>query len=172
MDTKAATVIRDARERSGMSQAELARSAGVAQPVVSAYESARREPGLRMLTKLVEATGQELSVKVVETPHTRRGLPNTPLGRRMRRRRRAIIRCAAHRGASNVRVFGSVARGEDTETSDVDLLVDLADGVGLISLSALGRELGELLGRTVDVAPASTLKPGVRDEVFAEAISL
>jgi hypothetical protein len=71
-----------------------------------------------------------------------------------------------------VRVFGSVARGEDTAVSDVDLLVDLDDGVGLVALSALERELSHLLGTHVDIVPSEMLKRGVRDEVLAEAISL
>jgi hypothetical protein len=71
-----------------------------------------------------------------------------------------------------VRVFGSVARGEDTETSDIDLLVDLDDGVGVVALAGLRRELSELLGVEVDIVPAATLKPGVRAEVVAEAIGL
>lgn len=71
-----------------------------------------------------------------------------------------------------MRVFGSVARAEDTDTSDIDLLVDLDDGVGVVSLAGLTRELTELLGVGVDVVPAATLKPAVRDEVSSEAIAL
>ena len=83
-----------------------------------------------------------------------------------------MIEAAARRGASNVRVFGSVARGEDTEGSDVDLLVDLNDGVGLVALSALTREIAEIIGAAVDVVPADSLKPAMRDRVLAEAIPL
>ena len=100
------------------------------------------------------------------------GLPDTRLGRRLRRHRRAVIETAARRGACNVRVFGSVARGEDSAASDVDLLVDLDEGVGVVSLAGLRRELVDLLDVDVDVVPAATLKPGVRDEVLAEAITL
>ena len=71
-----------------------------------------------------------------------------------------------------MRVFGSVARGEDTDASDVDLLVDLDDEVGVVALAGLRRELAELLGVEVDVVPAVTLKPGLRAEVLAEAIEL
>ncbi|HEX4867901.1 MAG TPA: nucleotidyltransferase domain-containing protein [Acidimicrobiales bacterium] len=71
-----------------------------------------------------------------------------------------------------MRVFGSVARGEDNSASDVDLLVDLDPGVGVVALAGLERELGELLGVDVDVVPAETLKSRIRDEVLAEAISL
>jgi len=79
---------------------------------------------------------------------------------------------AAKRGAHNVRVFGSVARGEDTAASDVDFLVDLDSGVSVIALAALKRELAELLGVDVDVVPAETLKARIRTEVLAESIPL
>jgi len=163
------TLIRDARQRAGLSQTELARRAAVAQSVISAYESDRREPGLAMLTKLVEAAGHELVVDVRPSTKFLRGLPDTPLGRRLRRRRRAVIEAAARRGASNVRVFGSVARGVETEQSDVDLLVDLDADVGL---AGLAREIGDVLGADVDVVPADSLKPAMRDQVLAEAIPL
>jgi predicted nucleotidyltransferase len=83
-----------------------------------------------------------------------------------------VIDRAARRGASNVRVFGSVARGEDSDQSDVDLLVDLRSDVGLVALSGLAREIGEILGVEVDVVPADSLKPAIRERVLAEAIPL
>jgi predicted nucleotidyltransferase len=138
--------------------------------VISAYESDRRDPSLRTLTKLIEATGHRLAIDLVPTSDRQLGLPDTRLGRRLRRRRRAVVELAALRGARNVRVFGSVARGEDTPHSDVDLLVDLDGGVGLVALAALERELSDLLGAPVDVVPADTLKAQIRDEVLAEAI--
>ncbi|MGH3548571.1 MAG: helix-turn-helix domain-containing protein [Pseudonocardiaceae bacterium] len=165
-------MIREARRRARLSQTDLARRAGVAQSVISAYESDRREPGLRTLTKLIEATGHQLALELIPAPRTRFGLPDTRLGRRLRRHRRALIEIAARRGARNVRVFGSVARGEDTDNSDIDLLVDLDTGVGIVSLAGLTRELAELLDVDVDVVPAATLKPAVRDEVLGEAITL
>ncbi len=100
-----------------------------------------------MLTKLVEASGHTLSIDLVADPDTPRGLPDTPIGRRLRRRRRAIIRAAERRGATNVRVFGSSARGTDTESSDVDLLVDLSPDIGIVGLIGLEREIAEILGR-------------------------
>jgi len=69
-------------------------------------------------------------------------------------------------------VFGSVARGDDDAGSDVDLLVELEDGVGLVGLAGLERELAALLGARVDVIPVESLKVGIRDEVLAEAIAL
>ena len=172
MSNGAGAVIREARRRSGLSQAELARRARVSQPVISAYETGRREPGMSMLAKLVEASGHTLSVNIVDVPDTPRGLPDTPVGRRLRRRRRAIIDAAERRGAMNVRVFGSVARGTDTKASDVDLLVDLAPDVGIVGLLGLEREIAEILGREVDVIPAANLKAGVAEQALAESIPL
>ncbi len=165
-------MLRDARRRARLSQTDLARRAGVAQSVISAYESDRREPGIRTLAKLIEATGHGLAVQLIPAPRNLLGLPDTRLGLRLRRHRRAVIALAEQRGAHNIRVFGSVARGEDTASSDIDLLVDLDDNVGLVALAGLRRELSELLGVDVDVVPASTLKQAVRDNVQTEAITL
>jgi predicted nucleotidyltransferase/DNA-binding XRE family transcriptional regulator len=167
-----AETLRDARQRSRLSQTDLARRAGVAQSVISAYESGRREPSVPMLARLIAATGHELVLDVVPTSEPTRGLPDTPIGRRLRHRRQAINEAAASRRASNVRVFGSVARGEDTETSDVDLLVDLDPGAGLFDLIGLERELSNLLGVDVDIVPADTLKPRMRERVLSEAVPL
>jgi uncharacterized protein len=172
MPTTAAALLRRARQQSQLSQTDLARRAGVAQSVISAYESGRREPSLRTLTRLVQATGNELSIDVVTSPERELGLPDTPLGRRLRQRRKAIIRAAEDRRAHNVRVFGSVARGDDVDSSDVDLLVDLDEGVGLLDLIGLERELAELLGVDVDVVPAHGLKPRIRERVIREAVPL
>jgi predicted nucleotidyltransferase/DNA-binding XRE family transcriptional regulator len=172
VDASPGELIRAARRGARLSQTELARRAGVAQSVISAYEAGRRDPGLRTLTKLIEATGHQLSFSLVPPPRHRLGLPDSRLGRRLRQHRQAILELAEARGAGNVRVFGSVARGEDTADSDVDLLVDLDEGVGLVSLIGLARELRSLLGVEVDVVPADTLKARIRDEVLGEAVVL
>lgn len=169
--TRSADLLRRARTEARLTQTELAARAGVAQPVISAYESGRREPSLPMLTKLVEATGHRMRIQLLPAPDVR-PLPDTRLGRRLRRHRRAVLDIAAARGARNVRVFGSVARGEDHADSDVDLLADLDGGVTLVGLAGLARELTELLGVPVDLVPTDTLNPRSRDEVLAEAIEL
>jgi predicted nucleotidyltransferase/DNA-binding XRE family transcriptional regulator len=166
------SMIRDARRRARLSQTDLARRAGVAQSVISAYESDRREPGLAMLSKLIEATGHQLTINLEPLPGRRLALPDTPLGRRLRRHRRAVTNLAERRGLRNVRVFGSVARGEDRDGSDIDLLVDVDYGVGLVAIAGLARELADLLGVPVDVVPADSLKRAVRADVLAEALPL
>lgn len=165
-------LLRDARQRAGLSQTELARRGHVAQSVISAYESGRREPALSTLTRLVSAAGQRLAITLETAEPDVRGLPNTSLGRRLRQRRAALIAAAERHGASNLRVFGSVARGEDGPDSDVDLLVDMTPGTGLFGLAKLERELQEILNVEVDLAPVDSLKPRVRIDAEREAISL
>jgi uncharacterized protein len=172
MTSSPGAVLRDARTRARLSQADVARRSGVAQSVISAYEAGRREPGVQTLARLVAATGHQLVLDVGPTPGRALGLPDTRLGRRLRQRRVAIIAAAARQGAHDVRVFGSVARGEDTTSSDVDLLVELDEGVSLVDLAGLKRELSEVLGVDVDVVAAATIKARIRDEVLAEAIPL
>ncbi len=172
MTPSAAALLRSARERARLSQTDLARRAGVAQSVISAYESGGREPSLPTLVRLVAATGHDLEIDVVPAPDQALGLPDTPLGRRLRQRRKAILEAAARRRAHNLRVFGSTARGEDGPSSDIDLLVDLEDGVGLVDLIGLQRELADLLGVAVDVVPADGLKPRIREQVLREAVPL
>ena len=72
-----------------------------------------------------------------------------------------VKQLAASHGLTNLRVFGSVARGEETEDSDIDLLVDVKPGVGLIGMARAQHEVEELLGTRVDLVPASDLKPRV-----------
>ena len=172
MPVSAADTLRRARERSRLSQSDLARRAGVAQPVISAYESGRREPSVTTLARLVAATGHELDLELIPVPGRALGLPASPLGRRLRQRRTAIIRAVEGRGATNVRVFGSVARGDDGESSDVDLLVDVGPGMTLLDLIGLERELADLIGAPVDVVPADALKPRLRASVLREAVPL
>jgi len=88
----------------------------------------------------------------------------------LRRRRSEILAAAARHGASNVRVFGSVVRGEARPGSDVDLLVDMEPGRSLLDLAGLHLELEDLLGFPVEIG--TDVKPRIRDRVLAEAIGL
>jgi predicted nucleotidyltransferase len=83
-----------------------------------------------------------------------------------------MIAAAAAHGVTHLRVFGSVARGQDRPDSDVDLLADLPPGVGLLTLSRVQAELEAILGASVDLVPAADLKPDVRSRVEAELVAL
>jgi uncharacterized protein len=87
-------------------------------------------------------------------------------------KREAILRICAKHGARNVRVFGSVARGEADEQSDIDLLVDTEPGRSLLDLGGLLMDLQALLGQNVDVVTERGLKPRIRERVLAEAVVL
>ena len=87
-------------------------------------------------------------------------------------RREEILAVAEERGAYNVRVIGSVARGEADEDSDVDILVDMEQGRSLLDLGGLLMDLRELLDCSVDVATEEGLRERIRDRVMMDAIPL
>jgi uncharacterized protein len=90
----------------------------------------------------------------------------------LKAQRPAILQLAAQHGASNVRVFGSVARGEAGPESDVDLLVDLEPGRSLLDLVGLWQDLEDLLEHKVDVVTDGGLNERMRERVLAEAVAL
>lgn len=83
-----------------------------------------------------------------------------------------ILAIAQSCHAPNIRVFGSVARGESSSDSDVDFLVDVAPEQSILDLIRLIQTLSDLLGCKVDVAQSTALNPLMRDEVLKDAISL
>jgi uncharacterized protein len=85
-------------------------------------------------------------------------------------KREEILRVAAGHGAHNVRIFGSFARGEADEASDIDFLVEMEPGRSLLDLGGLQVELESLLGRRVDVVTVRGLKARIRSTVLREAV--
>ena len=83
-----------------------------------------------------------------------------------------ILHIASHYGAYNVRVFGSVARGEADEQSDIDFLVEMEPKRSLLDLAGLLVDLEELLGCKVDVVPEDSLRKRIKDRVLKEAVAL
>ena len=94
------------------------------------------------------------------------------MGQRVRRRRRSSIAAAAAHGVTNLRVFGSVARGQDRPDSDLDLLADLPPDMGLLGLGRVQADLEAIVGSQVDLVPAGDLKPGVRSRAEADLVAL
>jgi predicted nucleotidyltransferase len=90
----------------------------------------------------------------------------------LQEKREDILRIASKRGASNVRVFGSVARGEADSESDIDLLVGLEPGRSLFDLGGLLMDLQDLLDHKVDVVTEKGLRERIRERVLKEAIPL
>ncbi len=90
----------------------------------------------------------------------------------LKAKRDEILRLSARHGAHNVRIFGSIVRGEARVDSDIDILVDLEPERSLLDHAALLLDLQELLGRKVDVVTERGLKPQIREHVLREAIPL
>jgi predicted nucleotidyltransferase len=93
-------------------------------------------------------------------------------GQHIREHRAEILRVAARHGAGNVQLFGSVARGEDTPESDVDLLVDVTGDTTPWFPGSLIADLEQLLGQRVQVVIRRSLSPLIRDAVLREAVPL
>ena len=86
--------------------------------------------------------------------------------------RRTILELANRHGARNVRVFGSIVRGDARSNSDIDLLVEIEPGRTLLDLIALEQDLEELLGLPVDVLTDGGLSPYLQQRILAEAAAL
>lgn len=86
--------------------------------------------------------------------------------------RAELLALARKRGATGVRVFGSMSRGDSSGNSDVDLLVTLAPGTSALALGGLLLDAQELLGRRVDVVTEAGLHPALRERVMADAVPL
>lgn len=160
----AAEIIRDTREKAGLTQAEFAERVGVTQSVVSAYERGRREPSYRTLVDFVSLAGSELSIVVDYRP--------TPTLAFVRSKKAELEAALEGRGAENIRVFGSVARGDAGPGSDVDLLVHLKDGVSPVRIVSMREEAALVLGMEVDVVPDVGLKHYAVKNIMAEAVEL
>jgi predicted nucleotidyltransferase/DNA-binding XRE family transcriptional regulator len=168
--------IRQARLDADLSQADLAARAGTSQPTLARYETGNALPTVPTLERLLAACGRRLEI---QTPPARRLSAASsmrsqlgPQADNLRRHRRRLLDAAARHGIGHPRAFGSLARGEATAESDVDLLVDLKPGRTLLDLAAFRREAGEILNLPVDVATVDMLKDRIRDEVLSEALPL
>lgn len=134
-----------------MSQSELAVAAGVSQPNVSAYENGRRAPTAAVLDRIARALAGRPSVRVAA-------------------HREAIRELVARHHASDPRVFGSVARGDDHPGSDIDLVVDFTEDASLLDEVGLRLALRDLLQVEVDVVASDGLRGAFRDRVLSEAV--
>ena len=86
--------------------------------------------------------------------------------------RAAVLDLARRHGARSIRVYGSVARGQATEQSDLDLLVEWEPDRSLLDVVGLKQDLGDLLGVTVDIGSERGLHWFIRDQVLREAVPL
>jgi uncharacterized protein len=90
----------------------------------------------------------------------------------LKEKRLEILKIAKTYGASNIRIFGSVARGEANSNSDIDFLMDIESGKNLLNRISLIQDLEDLLGCKVDIAKPENLHESIKEKVLQEAISL
>lgn len=107
-----------------------------------------------------------------EVSRLMRFTPRSDHGKVLASHRREILSLARKHGFSNVRVFGSTARGDDQARSDIDLLVDRSPTSSLFDLGRFEHAVSTLLGLPVDAIPATSLKPRIAQKVLSEAIPL
>jgi hypothetical protein len=165
-DAGAAVLLRTARRRANLTQVELAVRAGVTQSVISTYENNRREPSFAVLHRLLVAAGFDPEVVLHPRPEPR------PLRDLVGDHRDELVAAFGMLGGRNVRLFGSVARGDDHAESDVDLMVDLESGAGLFALMEMQDEAERILGVRVDVVSAEGLSGRAASTALRDAVSL
>lgn len=157
----------------GWSQRRIAAAIGRSQPEVARLLKATERPAVEYAVAMPTATtaaAPESEAAPEPEPESERA--TSTLTWLLRDKREEVVRIAAARGARNVRVFGSVARGEDDADSDIDLLVDYTEGTGLFEVSGLKVELEQALVRPVDVINARALMPRVARHALPEAVRL
>lgn len=147
-----------------MSARDLADASGVSPSTVTRIERGEMNPTVMMLERLLDAAGNRLDFVV--TPHTIR-----PTFDALRSRRQEIIEIVESFGASNVRIFGSVARGEARDDSDIDLLVDVPAGTGLITIERIADALEDVIPWRVDVVTTGAVR-GRMAHVIDDAVAL
>jgi len=94
------------------------------------------------------------------------------IGEMLKEKRDEILAIAKQHGGRKVRIFGSIARGQGKEDSDIDLLVELEPGRSLLDIIAIKQDLEDLLKRKVDVVTEAAVSPYIRKEILRQAISL
>ncbi len=162
-------IIEEVRRLAGLTQSELALRAGTSQAAVARYENGISNPSTATLQRLTRAAGYEVRVQIVPVKASNL---NSKRAAKLRKKRGEINSLLARAGASNPRIFGSVARGADAELSDIDLLVDFDTSRGLLPIIELNSKLSKLLGERVEVSPADALKSSILENALAEAVPL
>ncbi len=166
---RSSTLIAQARRESRLTQSEFASRAGTSQPAIARYEAGLASPSVNTLVRILKAGGLELELRVKATRVVNL---SSKRAKKIRENRGEINRLMKIAGASHVRIFGSVVRGEDKESSDIDFLVDFDTSKGLFPIIRLKTELSALLKEKVDVAPTSLLKKSVLENALREAVPL
>jgi len=164
-----AAIIDEVRRMAGLTQAQLARRSGTSQAAIARYESGDSNPSTATLQRITRAAGFEVQLNLVAVKASDL---SSKRAAKLRKQRGKINSLLSEAGASNPRIFGSVARGGDNQSSDIDLLVDFDVNLGLLPIIELNQKLSELLGERVEVSPVQVLKHSVLESALSEAVPL
>jgi predicted nucleotidyltransferase/DNA-binding XRE family transcriptional regulator len=162
-------LIRDARTKAKLSQVALADRAKTSQPAIARYEAGTASPSLGTLERILDACGRSLQLTAPQRRRRTRQPSSGPRLALIRRLRSRLEAAAKRHGVRDLRVFGSVARGDESPESDVDFLVDLDPGRTLLDLIGFQQEAEDILGLAVDVAAPRMMKGRIRARVIREA---
>ena len=164
-------LISDTRLQSGLTQSELAVRAGTSQATLSKYESGEAVPTLVTLERILAAAGATLELTTTSSPRqldVRRGMMAL-----VQAKRKQINEILDSFGMFNPAVFGSVARGEETETSDIDIMVDFdIRHKGLMPFLDATDALQEFFIPQIDLVPRAALAEHVFLQAQREAVPL
>lgn len=153
------------RVQEGLSCREVARRAGVSTTTVTRIESGTLDPTAKMLERLLVVFGK---LVVIEPDRTHAGMPKKLID--VLSRRGAITNICERYGVARLEVFGSVARGSNAATSDIDLLYTMKPGAALgYEFERMNEEFAEILNSKVDLVSREFVHPVMRKEVYAEA---
>lgn len=148
---RGAALVAAARADRRMTQTELARAAGMSQPNVAAIEAGRRSVSIEVLERLLRAADYRPSIPLEEAAD-------------------AIVSAGARYGIRDIRVFGSVARGADHFSSDIDLLARVDEGRSYFDIAMFQNAVETLTGFPVDVVVDDSSRPAFLDD--AEVVAL
>jgi len=153
------------REHEGLSCREVARRAGVSTTTVTRIESGTLDPTAKMLERLLVVFGKRV---IIEPDRTHAGMSKRLLD--VLSRRGAITNVCERYGVARLEVFGSVARGSSSATSDIDLLYTMKPGAALgYEFERMNEEFAEILNSKVDLVSREFVHPVMKKEVYAEA---
>lgn len=159
------------RKQAGLTQADLAIRSGTSQATLSRYEAGDAVPTIATLERLLAAAGATLTLGA--KPSGRMLNARSPRMTKLRQHRAEILAILKKHHASNPRVFGSVARGDDGPASDIDLLIEIdMHNRNLFDLYTVELELEDLLAEKVDINPVSTLRAEIREHAVQESVPL
>ncbi|MFM8448211.1 MAG: helix-turn-helix domain-containing protein [Candidatus Nanopelagicaceae bacterium] len=159
----------NARKTSLLTQKQVAERAGTNQAAVAKYEAGTKTPSVDTLIRLLKANGFDL---VLDVKKTKKIYKRSELYKRVQAHRGEIRNLLHSAGATNIRIFGSVARGDDDDMSDLDILVQRVEGANVLDIYKCHHAIKRMVGVRVDIGIEHLLISEVRKSALRDAIPL